>query len=511
MDLRAAATEAARRNNLDPDLFLRLIQQESGFQPHVTSSAGAYGPAQLMPGTAADLGVDPRDPLQNLEGGARYLRQQMDTFGDPRLALAAYNAGPGAVQKYGGVPPYKETQNYVASILGGPGGGNVTRSSKGTTGMGLLDMQAQQPQTFGQKIGEGLRSGSLMDNLALAFNSLRMNPDQNLATTVQARQEQRGQEQAANRTAEWLRSRGHDDLASALEAGSIDAGSTVNEALSRERPADPMDALNMQIKQLELQNLQNPQPEEAYRQITGAQLGLTGPDAEKMFNVAPSGQVTAIGGAGPSTTVNVGGEDSNSAFNKKLAEAEGVTVATYLQQGPIASAALQDLSLLQEILPMAPQSPIMGRAAEIFPGFSSAGAAASSVIKRVAPTLRVEGSGSSSDIEYNGMLQSLPSLQNYPEANAAIVAMMQAKAQVNLERSELVRAYQNSMKTNEDAAALRARLSELDARSIMTPQLRSIISQLGGAPQDGAGGGGSTSGMTPEQAARILLESANGG
>jgi hypothetical protein len=256
MDLRAAAIEAARRNGVDPDLFLRLIQQESGFQPNVTSSAGAYGPAQLMPGTAADLGVDPRDPMQNLEGGARYLRQQMDTFGDPRLALAAYNAGPGAVQKYGGVPPYAETQNYVASIMGGQGGGNVTRSSKGT-GMGLLDMQAQQPQTFGQKIGEGLRSGSLMDNLALAFNSLRMNPDQNLATTVQARQDQRGQEQAANRTAQWLRSRGHDDLASALEAGSIDAGSTVNAALSRERPADPMDALNMQIKQVELERLKS--------------------------------------------------------------------------------------------------------------------------------------------------------------------------------------------------------------------------------------------------------------
>jgi hypothetical protein len=98
-------------------------------------------------------------------------------------------------------------------------------------------MPAQQPQTFGQRVGENFRSGELTDRLALAFNSLRMNPDQNLAAMVGQRQEQRGQEQAANRTAEWLRSRGHDDLASALEAGSIDAGSTVNEALSRERPA----------------------------------------------------------------------------------------------------------------------------------------------------------------------------------------------------------------------------------------------------------------------------------
>lgn len=232
MDLRAAAIEAARRNNLDPDLFLRLIQQESGFQPHVTSSAGAYGPAQLMPGTAADLGVDPRDPLQNLEGGARYLRQQMDTFGDPRLALAAYNAGPGAVQKYGGVPPYEETQNYVASILGGQGGGSVTRSSKGTMGMGLLDMPAEQPQTFGQRVGEGLRSGSLMDSLALAFNSLRTNPDQNLAAVVGQRQEQRGEERAANRTAQWLASIGRDDLAQAMLAGSLDPKSAAAIAMT---------------------------------------------------------------------------------------------------------------------------------------------------------------------------------------------------------------------------------------------------------------------------------------
>ena len=145
MDLRAAAVEAARRNGVDPDLFLRLVQQESGFRPQVVSSAGAIGPAQLMPGTAAELGVDPRDPLQNLDGGARYFRQQLDRFGDPTLALAAYNAGPGAVAKYGGIPPFKETQNYVRAIMGGAPvgagvGSNVSMSSSGGAPMrGLLD------------------------------------------------------------------------------------------------------------------------------------------------------------------------------------------------------------------------------------------------------------------------------------------------------------------------------------------------------------------------------------
>jgi soluble lytic murein transglycosylase-like protein len=92
--------------------------QESGWNHQAVSHKGALGLAQLMPGTAARLRVDPSDPAQNLEGGARYLKQQYSTFGDWRLALAAYNAGPAAVQKYGGVPPYAETRNYVKVIFG---------------------------------------------------------------------------------------------------------------------------------------------------------------------------------------------------------------------------------------------------------------------------------------------------------------------------------------------------------------------------------------------------------
>ena len=112
------AREAARKHGIPEDLFLRLVQQESGWKASAESHKGAFGLAQLMPGTADLLGVDISDPRQNLEGGARYLRMQYDRFGNWRLALAAYNAGPEAVERHDGVPPFAETQDYVRIILG---------------------------------------------------------------------------------------------------------------------------------------------------------------------------------------------------------------------------------------------------------------------------------------------------------------------------------------------------------------------------------------------------------
>lgn len=112
------ARNAARQHGVPEDLFLRLVQQESNWNVAAVSHKGAIGLAQLMPETARRLAVDPNDPHQNLEGGARYLRQQYDRFGTWKLALAAYNAGPEAVTTHGGVPPYRETQDYVQRIWG---------------------------------------------------------------------------------------------------------------------------------------------------------------------------------------------------------------------------------------------------------------------------------------------------------------------------------------------------------------------------------------------------------
>jgi soluble lytic murein transglycosylase-like protein len=110
---------AASRYGIDPAVVKGLIKQESGFNPNAGSPAGAQGLTQLMPGTAASLGVsDVHDPAQAIDAGAHYLRMQLDRFGgDYSKALAAYNAGPGAVQRYGGIPPYSETRNYVQNVL----------------------------------------------------------------------------------------------------------------------------------------------------------------------------------------------------------------------------------------------------------------------------------------------------------------------------------------------------------------------------------------------------------
>lgn len=181
------------------------------------------------------------------------------------------------------------------------------------------------------------------------------------------------------------------------------------------------------------------------------------------------------------TNVNttVGGSNETE-LGKKLSGKEGEAWSGYLDSANVSGGTLQDLDALDELLKVAPQGPIAGRLAEAFPGFSSAGDAVQSIVMRIAPTLRTPGSGSTSDIEYEGMLKSIPRLRNSPQGNAMISGVMRAKQQVNVERGQIVSAYQNRQIDEQTA---RAKLQELNARSILSPELKAM---LGGeeAPQD---------------------------
>lgn len=352
---------------------------------------------------------------------------------------------------------WKTLKDGVHFQIGGPAsGGTITRSTKGGNAMpmGLFDMQ-EEPQTFGQRLKGSFKSGDLMDRLALAFNSMRMNPDQGIAQLVSERQKGRAADKTANRTAQWLASIGRTDLAQAMLSGGLDPKAAAQLAMTPpEQQGQVVDAAVLR------------------QQFPGAQI------EDGLYNAKPDGTITKVGGGG--TTVNVGGSEQ-SELSKKTDAEEATALGVILKAAPKAAAVTADLDLLTEVLQYAPQDPISGRISQLFPGVSSAGAAAQSIIKRVAPSLRAEGSGSTSDIEYKGMLESLPSLINYPEANTAIAGMMRAKAQLDVERGNIVRQWQNSDRSPEATQAMRNALMELDTRSIMTPEMRRIVSGLSGA------------------------------
>jgi hypothetical protein len=188
--------------------------------------------------------------------------------------------------------------------------------------------------------------------------------------------------------------------------------------------------------------------------------------------------------------INVGGEGpADSMLRKELSKEEGTQWINILKQGQKSATMTQELQILDELLQQAPQGPIQGRLAEMFPGFSAAGDAANAIVLRIAPQMKVEGSGSTSDIEYAGMVASMPRLSAHPQGNRLIAETMKAKGAIDIERAKIVNAYQNEQIP---AAQAREMLAELNQRSIMTPELRALLQ-----PQDGQGAQPSAGGIKP--------------
>lgn len=230
MDYVELARQKALQYGLDPDLFVRQIQAESAFRPDAVSSAGAIGLGQLMPATARDLGVDPNDPNQNLDGAARYMKQQLDAFGSYPLALAAYNAGPTRVRNAGGIPNITETQNYVSKIMGA--GGSAMNANVNIANAAQAAQKKYEEEQAAKPLFQRDSFKDMAGDMAVVFNSMRLKPDDNIVRAVDNIRTQRTEGKARNMTMEMMTKIGRDDLAAAVQSGALTAKEAYGQMLS---------------------------------------------------------------------------------------------------------------------------------------------------------------------------------------------------------------------------------------------------------------------------------------
>ena len=317
--------------------------------------------------------------------------------------------------------------------------------------MGLLSalgIQKRDPNATGETALPFYQRPSFsnaMGGLALGLNSLSLNPDPNLQAVIQGHRQRRDDTATRNKTVEYLRNAGYEDYAKAVEGGSIGAKEMMSALISKSMET-PKDTRTAQIQNYEYWLSQGKTPQEAEALVKS-------------------------GGVNISSV-----EPPEAALQKKMMEKTGEAFSAMLDSGRAASNQLQDLNVLQELAPLSPSGPVTGRFLGMFPEADKTNVASlrSSIITRVAPSLRVEGSGSTSDLEFNAMLNSLGSLKNTPEANSAIIAVMQSKSKLNMDRANVVRQYQGG---KIDFATTLAKIEELENSQQIPQQVQNILSR----------------------------------
>ena len=325
---------------------------------------------------------------------------------------------------------------------------------------GLQRMQPDAAGETGQRFYQRDSFKDLAGRLAVGLNSMTLRPDPNFAAMMEGRRQERAQRNSRNKTVEYLRANGMGQYADMVEAGQLPASQVLG-AIMQKSMATPKQTA--QIQNYEYWKSQ----------------GLSDEDARALVQSGNS-----INMPGP--------ESADAVLRKKMMEKQGESFNNMMDAGSAAANAAADLQTLQELAPLAPTGPLAGRFAMAFPEFNDVSALRQSIINRIAPTLRVEGSGATSDLEFNAMLNSLGSLKNTPEANQAIIAVMQAKAEMNIQKKSIIRQYSRNGITFEQAIE---QLEQVESVSTIPQAVQNILSNYSRAVEP----------MTSQQAEDLLL------